>query len=296
MRRLPVTRYFFNSTPSVNLLDKFLRRRQADDAEMSFLEHLEELRWHLLRALLAVVLLAVFLFLNKKLLFDTILLGPSREDFWTFRQLCRLAAVTGLSGLCMNDFSFSLTNIQLAAQFMIHLKAAFMLGVVLAFPYVLWEIWRFVEPGLYAHERQATTGVVLAGSVLFYAGVLFAYFLVVPFTVVFLGSYQVSETVANQINLSSYIGTVTGLCFATGLMFEFPMVIYILARLGVATHELLAEYRKVAVVVVLLLAAIITPSPDVFSQVLVAVPLYGMYEIGIILSRRVSKGEETAAP
>ncbi|MCS6990542.1 MAG: twin-arginine translocase subunit TatC [Chitinophagales bacterium] len=276
----------------MKLLDKFLRRRTAADAEMSFLEHLEELRWHLLRSLMAVVLLAVFFFVNKKLLFDVILLGPQREDFWTFRQMCRLAEATGIKALCIKDFSFTLTNIQLAAQFMVHLKAAFILGVVLSFPYVLWEVWRFVEPGLYPREKRAASGVVLMGSVLFYCGVLFAYFLVVPFTVLFLGEYQVSSEIANQINLSSYIGTVTGLCFATGLMFEFPMVIYVLARLGLATHELLAEYRKIAVVVVLLLAAMITPSPDIFSQMLVALPLYGLYEVGIIISRRVSRMEE----
>ncbi|MCS6916291.1 MAG: twin-arginine translocase subunit TatC [Chitinophagales bacterium] len=275
----------------MNLLDKFLRRRTSAEAEMSFLEHLEELRWHLLRSLMAVLALAVFFFINKRLLFDVILLGPQREEFWTFRQMCRLAHATGLSGLCVKDFSFTLTNIQLAAQFMIHLKAAFVLGLVLSFPYVLWELWRFVEPALYPSERRAASGVVLMGSLLFYGGVLFAYFLVVPFTVLFLGEYQVSSAIANQINLSSYIGTVTGLCFATGLMFEFPMVIYVLARIGVATHELLAEYRRVAVVVVLLLAAMITPSPDIFSQLLVALPLYGLYEVGIIISRRVSRME-----
>ncbi len=255
---------------------------------MSFLDHLEELRWHVLRALLAIVGAAIFFFLNKTLLFDVILLAPQRPDFWSFRQVCRLGKALGVPGFCIEDFGFSLTNIQLAAQFMIHLKTAFVMGLVVAFPYVLWEVWRFVAPGLYAHEKKAASGIVFFGSLSFYLGVLFGYFLISPFTVIFLGTYQVSSDVPNQINLASYIDTIVGLCFATGLMFEFPLVIYFLARIGIATHDLLAQYRKIAVVVVLLLAAMITPSPDLFSQLLVAMPLYGLYEFGILLSRRFS--------
>lgn len=269
-------------------LDTFINRR-GGEAEMSFLEHLEELRWHLIRSLIAVLVIAVVFFLNKGFLFDQILLAPKHPEFWTYRQMCRLGDLLKMPGFCIQDFNFSITNIDLSAQFMIHLKTAFTLGLMLAFPYVLWEFWRFISPALLEKEKSAASGIVLAGSLLFYVGVLFGYYLIVPFTVIFLGTYQVSAEVSNQINLSSYIETVTGLGFACGLVFEFPLVIYFLATIGLATHEFLSQYRKVAIVFILFVGAIITPSPDMFSQTLVSLPLYGLFEIGIVISKRVSK-------
>ncbi len=259
---------------------------------MSFLDHLEELRWHIFRALVAILSVAIVLFINKSFLFDTILLAPKRSDFWTFKQMCSLGNKLHLPGLCVGDFSFSITNIDMSAQFMIHLQTAFTVGLVFVFPYLLWELWKFLSPALHAEEKSAATGIVLAGSLLFYIGVLFGFYFIVPFTVVFLGTYQVSAEVANQINLSSYIETITGLCLACGLVFEFPLIIYFLAKIGLATHEFLAQYRKVALVIILLLSAMITPSPDMFSQTLVAIPLYGLFEIGIIISKRVSINKE----
>jgi sec-independent protein translocase protein TatC len=276
----------------VSLLDGFIQRRGGKEAEMSFLDHLEELRWHIIRSLAVILVIAVIFFVDKKFLFDGIILAPKHEGFWTYRMMCQLGDLVHISGLCVTNFSFTITNIDLSAQFMIHLKTAFTLGLVLGFPYILWEFWRFISPALYDQEKSAASGVVLVGSLLFYIGTLFGYYFIVPFTVIFLGTYQVSAEVANQINLSSYIETVTGLCFACGLVFEFPLVIYFLAKIGLATHGILAQYRKVAVVVILLIAAMITPSPDMFSQTLVAVPLYGLYEIGIIISKRVSRQKE----
>jgi sec-independent protein translocase protein TatC len=272
----------------VGWLDIFINRRSGE-AEMSFLEHLEELRWHLIRSLIAILIVAVVFFLNKGFLFDQIILAPKHPDFWTYRQMCRLGNFLHMQGFCIQDFNFSITNIDLSAQFMIHLKTAFTMGLMVAFPYVLWEFWRFISPALLEKEKSAASGIVLAGSLLFYLGVLFGYYLIVPFTVIFLGTYQVSAEVSNQINLSSYIETVTGLGFACGLVFEFPLVIYFLATIGLATHEFLSQYRRVAIVIILFVAAIITPSPDMFSQTLVSLPLYGLFEIGIIISKRVSK-------
>ncbi len=274
-------------------LDIFIKRRDGgSEAEMSFLEHLEELRWHLFRSLLAIVIVGVVFFLNKSFLFDGIILAPKHPEFWTYRVMCQLADRFQIPGLCIHDFNFSITNIDLSAQFMIHLKTSFTMGLMLAFPYVLWEFWRFISPALLDKEKGAASGIVLAGSLLFYAGVLFGYYLIVPFTVMFLGTYQVSAEVSNQINLSSYIETVTGLGFACGLVFEFPLIIFFLATIGLATHQFLSQYRKVAIVIILLVAAIITPSPDMFSQTLVAIPLYGLFEIGILISKRVTRKRE----
>ena len=269
-------------------LDIFINRRSGE-AEMSFLEHLEELRWHIIRSLIAIVAVAIVFFLNKSFLFDKIILAPKHPDFWTYRQMCRLGDLLNMPGLCIQGFNFSITNIDLSAQFMIHLQTAFTMGLMLAFPYVLWEFRRFISPALHEKEKSAASGIVLAGSLLFYVGVLFGYYMIIPFTVFFLGTYQVSAEVSNQINLSSYIEMVTGLGFACGLVFEFPLVIYFLATIGLATHEFLSQYRKLAIVIILFVAAIITPSPDMFSQTLVALPLYGLFEIGIVISKRVSK-------
>jgi len=277
----------------LGFLDLFIKRRDGgNEKEMSFLEHLEELRWHIFRSLIAILSVAVVLFLNKSFLFDKIILAPKHPEFWTYREMCRLGDFLHMPGFCMHDFGFTVMNIDLSAQFMIHLKTSFTLGLVAAFPYVLWEFWRFISPALLEKEKSAASGIVLAGSLLFYTGVLFGYYLIVPFTVVFLGTYQVSAEVTNQINLSSYIETVTGLGFACGLMFEFPLVIYFLATVGLATHEFLSRYRKVAIVIILLLAAVITPSPDMFSQTIVALPLYGLFEMGIVISKRVSRRRE----
>lgn len=272
--------------------DGFLQRRGGSEAEMSFLEHLEELRWHIIRSLLAIVTIGVILFLNKSFIFDQIILAPKNPQFWTYRIMCQLGDFLHLKGLCTTEISFTITNIDLSAPFMIHLQIAFVLGLVFSFPYIFWEFWRFVKPALFEGEQKQASGAVIAASLLFYLGVLFGYYLIVPFTVNFLGGYQVSDEVKNNINLSSYIDTVTGLSFSCGLVFEFPLLIYFLAKVGLTTHELLAQYRKIALVVILLIAAVITPSPDMFSQTLVAVPLYGLFEIGIVISRSVAKNKE----
>ncbi len=276
-------------------LDGFIQRRGGSDAEMSFLEHLEELRWHIIRSLLAIIIVGIVLFLNKSFVFDQVILAPKNPQFWTYRMMCQLGELLHWKGLCTTDISFTLTNIDLSAPFMIHLQIAFVLGLVFTFPYIFWEFWRFVKPALFEGEQRQAGGAVLAASLLFYLGVLFGYYLIVPFTVNFLGSYQVSAEVKNNINLSSYIDTVTGLSFSCGLVFEFPLLIYFLAKVGLTTHELLSQYRKMALVVILLVAAVITPSPDMFSQTLVAVPLYGLFEIGIIISRKVAISKKLAA-
>lgn len=279
----------------MGLLDGFLKRRGASEAEMSFLEHLEELRWHILRSLVAIVIAGAAIFIKTTFIFDQIIFAPKKPDFWTFRMMCRLADLVHISGLCVGDFTVDVKNIDMSGQFMISLQNAFTLGLVVTFPYVLWQLWKFLSPALYEQERKRVSGVVIAGSLLFYLGVIFGYYLIVPFTVYFLGTYQVSAEVPNQINLSSYMETVTGLSFACGLVFEFPLVIYLLAIIGLATHELLSQYRKYAFVIILFIAAIITPSPDMISQTLVAVPLFGLYEVGILISRRVAKRREAKA-
>lgn len=258
------------------------------EKEMSFWDHLDELRGHLFRSVIAVFALAVVAFLNRNILFDEIILAPREPDFWTNQMLCRLSELLNVPALCLPELSMEIININLSGQFLTHMYISLAAGFVLAVPYVIWEIFRFVEPAMYDTERRYARGAVVVVSLLFLLGVVFSYFLIVPLTISFLGGYQVSGQVANQITLSSYISTVVSVSFAVGLVFELPVLIYFLARLGVVTSAWMRKNRRIMVVAVLVLSAIITP-PDVFSQIMVAIPLLLLYEISIGIARRVEK-------
>ncbi|MBL7891453.1 MAG: twin-arginine translocase subunit TatC [Bacteroidia bacterium] len=264
--------------------------KNSPNAEMSFLDHLEALRWHLVRSAIAVVTLGVTLFFMKDLVFDTIILGPKHTDFLTYRLMCRFSHFIGAGeNLCINTIPFSLINTELAGQFTMHMWIAFVGGLIIAFPYILWEIWRFIKPALNDKERNSTSGFVFFASILFLTGVLFSYYMIVPLTINFLGSYQVSTEISNTITMDSYISTVTTLTLATGLVFELPIVVYFLTRFGILSAAFMRQYRKHAAVVILIVAAVITPSPDISSQLLVAIPLYILYEASIFVSRYVER-------
>ncbi|MCC6691564.1 MAG: twin-arginine translocase subunit TatC [Bacteroidia bacterium] len=257
-------------------------------AEMSFLDHLEALRWHLVRSAIAVVALAITLFFMKAFVFDVIVLGPKHPDFLTYRLLCRFSHFIGAgNNLCINSIPFSLINTDLSGQFTMHMWIAFVGGLIIAFPYILWEIWRFVKPALNEKERSNTRGFVFFATILFLTGVSFSYFMIVPLTINFLGSYQVSSEIANTITMDSYISTVTTLTLATGIVFELPIVVYFLTRFGIISPAFMRQYRKHASVVILIIGAVITPSPDISSQLLVSIPLYLLYEASIFVSKYV---------
>jgi sec-independent protein translocase protein TatC len=253
---------------------------------MSFLEHLEVLRWHLVRSAIAVVVGATVAFVNKAFIFDTVIFGPRHSDFPTYRFLCALSDKLHLD-LCIRDFSFNIISVAMAGQFTMHMWVAFIAGLVIAFPYIAWEIWRFIRPALTSREKKYSRGAVFFMSLLFFIGVLFGYYLIAPMSINFLGSYSVSPQVTNQININSYISTITFLTFATGIVFELPVVVYFLSRVGIVTPKFMRAYRKHAMVVILIVAAVITPSPDVTSQLLVAFPLFILYEISIFVSAYV---------
>ncbi|MCC6252464.1 MAG: twin-arginine translocase subunit TatC [Bacteroidia bacterium] len=263
---------------------------EKDKAEMSFLEHLEALRWHLMRSVIVVVLAAIVLFFYREIVFDYFLFAPKHPDFWTYRQLCRLSEYLNLGdSLCIKDMPFDLINTQLSGQFTMHIWVSFVAGFILAAPYVLWELWRFVKPALHDKEKKYSRGVVFYSSILFFLGVLFGYYVIVPLSVNFLGTYQVSSDVKNMIAMDSFISTVTTITFATGLVFELPIVVYFLTQIGIMTPQFMRTYRKHATVVILIVAAVITPSPDITSQLLVAFPLYLLYELSIFVSMYVVK-------
>ena len=260
--------------------------------EMSFLEHLEVFRWHLVRSVFAVLFFAVIAFIFKGIVFDGILLAPKNPDFPTYKMLCFLSQKMGMGdALCMDELPFILMNISMSGQFSTHIMTSIVAGFVVAFPYVFWEMWRFISPALHDDESNVAKGVVFFSSTLFLLGVLFGYYVVSPLSVHFLGSYQVSQTVANQISLSSFISTVTTVCLANGVVFELPILVYFLTKIGLLTPEFMRTYRKHALVLTLIFSAIITP-PDVTSQILVALPLMGLYAISIKISARVLRKQE----
>jgi len=261
------------------------------EKEMSFLDHLEELRWHLVRALIAVVVLAVAAFARPDIVFDRILLGPSKASFVTYRALCRLGDQLGWDGLCIKELTFHIQNRTMAGQFTTHIWISILTGLILAFPYIFWEIWRFIRPALRAQELRLTRGAVAFVSILFAAGVSFGYFILAPMTINFLTNYQISDAgpVENSIDLSNYISTLTTLVLACGLMFQLPSIIIVLTRAGIVSPNLLRMYRKHAFIVILIIAGLLTPSPDMFSQLLLGMPLYVLFEFSIILSARAHK-------
>ncbi len=255
---------------------------------MSFLDHLGELRWHLVRSSIAVFFFAVVAFLSKEVIFDVIIFGPKQMDFPTYTFFCWLSSYVGGNVFCFDEMPFELLNMRMSGQFQMHLWVSLVAGVIIAFPYVFWEIWRFIQPGLHESERKNSRGVILFTTILFLLGVLFGYYVIVPLSVQFLGTYTVSSEIFNRIDLTSYISMVSSVTLATGILFQLPIAVYFLSKLGVVTPDLLKTYRRHAIVGILLLSAIITP-PDIASQILVTFPVLILYQISIGVSRRSIK-------
>ena len=264
---------------------------KTTEGEMSFLEHLEVMRWHLLRSIAAIVILALVAFVFKEIVFDKIILAPKEPPFPTNRWLCQLGEILGLERICINQNPFTLQTVKMAEQFSMHIIVSLVAGIVVAFPYIFWEFWRFIIPALYDKERNTARGAVFFTSLLFILGVLFGYYIISPLSVNFLGNYKVSESVISAPTLRSYVQTITSVVLAAGLVFQLPILVYFLSKAGLVTPDFLKRYRRHSLVVIVTLSAIITP-PDVFSQVLVALPLMVLYEIGIAISRRIMKEQD----
>lgn len=263
--------------------------------EMTFIQHLEVLRFHLMRSAIAILVFTVLAFINKRFLFDTVIFGPKQADFFTFRKLCEFseyisAKFPGLISnpdlLCIGGDFPPLQNIDMAGQFTSHIMVSMIAGFVVAFPYILWEMWRFIKPGLEENESKYARGIVFWASLLFITGVLFGYYLIAPLSVNFFFTYSISSEVQTLPTLSTYVSTVTGVVLAAGVVFELPLIVYFLSKVGILSPDLLRNYRRHFVVAALFLSAIITP-PDLFSQVLVTIPLIFLYEISIRISARV---------
>ncbi len=267
---------------------------QPEGKEMSFLDHLEELRWHLIRAVIAIFIFSIAAFISVDFVFNTVIFGPAKVDFWTFRMLCKLGDLVHSPALCIETLDFKLQSRQMTGQFTMHITSSFVIGLIVAFPYVFWEFWRFVSPGLQMTEKSISRGAVFSVTVLFTLGVMFGYFIMAPLAVSFLSGYHVSDLVHNEFDITSYISTLSSLVLGSGLLFQLPIVVYFLSKIGIVTPTLMRSYRKHAIVVILILGAVFTP-PDPLSQILISLPLFGLYQFSIFISAFVHKKAERLA-
>ena len=265
-----------------------LDQYQEEEEGMSFLDHLEALRWHLLRAVTAVLIFTVVAFIAKDFVFGVLILGPSKVDFLTYRVLCELGNFLGIPALCINELPFTLQSRQMTGQFSMHMTASMVVGLIAAFPYLFYEVWKFISPGLYAQERNAARGAVFFVSFLFLSGASFGYFVLSPLSINFLANYQLDSTIANEFDITSYVSTLSMLVLASAIMFQLPVVVYFLSMSGLVTSKMLQSYRRHSIVVILIVSAIITP-PDVISQMLIAMPILVLYEVGIVIAKRLEK-------
>lgn len=257
--------------------------------EMSFFEHIEVLRWHLLRALLSILVITVIVFVLKDFVFQTVILGPTSPDFITYKLFCEY-----LPQFCFYPQHLQIITRDIQEQFISHITVSLWLGFIVSFPYILWELWRFIKPGLYKKEIKAAKGMVFICSLLFLSGISFGYFIIAPVAITFLSTYSVSPEIANTTTLAALVDSITMFTLPVGLIFETPIILYFLAKIGLISASYLTQYRKHALVVIIIVAAVITPGPDVFSQMLVATPLYLLYEVSIIVVKRIDKEKADA--
>lgn len=271
----------------------------SEEKEMSFLDHLEELRWHLVRSAFAIMIFMILAFIYMPWIFENIIFAPSRVTFPTFTWLCRLGELTGAQeALCAKPFEFKIQSRYMTGQFTMQFLAAFVVGFIISFPYVFWEIWRFIKPGLHLNEAKNSRGAVFAVTFLFLLGVLFGYFILVPMMTWFFATYTLSSQISNEFDITSFVSTFIALVFGSGLLFQLPVVVYFMTKIGILTPQFMRTYRKHAFIIILVIGAIVTP-PDPLSQMLISLPLFLLYEISIFISayvmRQRRKEEERTA-
>ena len=256
---------------------------------MSFFGHLEALRWHLMRSAFAVVFFAIVAFCNYTFIFQKVIMGPFDPNFWSYKMMCYLGTLFHLDGFCITKINGILISNEVGGQFMLQLNSSLLIGVICAIPYVLFEIWRFIKPALLENERKAASNFVLYASTLFIVGILFGYYILAPESVAFLAGYTVSPEIHNQFTVASYLSIVATVTLLTGIVFELPIFIYILASIGILTASFMRKTRRYAIIIIMIVGALISPSPDILTTTLATVPLLVLYEVGILVAAVVEK-------
>ncbi|RNC86905.1 MAG: twin-arginine translocase subunit TatC [Winogradskyella sp.] len=260
--------------------------------EMSFLDHLEDLRWHLIRCTVAVLIFGIVAFCFPYVLFDLIIFAPTEMNFQTYEWLCYMSQSLGINDttFCADRLPFDMQSRQVGSQFSARIWTSIYAGFIIAFPYIIYQLWKFISPGLKPNERKYSRGFIIVSSLLFFIGVLFGYYVITPLTINFLANESISDRIFNDFDFGSVISVVRSSSLASGLMFQLPIVIYFLTKVGLVTPKILKKYRKFALVIVLIISAVITP-PDLTSQVIVAVPILILYQVSIFISRIVVRNQ-----
>jgi len=271
------------------LIDTIKNKGKNLEAEMSFFDHLEVLRWHLIRSAIAVAVFMVLAFSFYDFIFDDIIMGPKSPNFLTYRAMCKIAEWLNTPDFCVTEVPGTIINTQMAGQFILQINSSLIIAVLLGFPYLLYEVWLFVKPALTEVERKSSSGFVFYASILFLLGVLFGYFVVVPLAMNFLANYSISDSISNTITIDNYLSFVATLTLGCGIVFELPIIIFILSKLGIMTPQFMRKSRQYAVIIILLIAAVITPTPDVITMLTVSFPMFLLYEVSIIVAARVQK-------
>lgn len=264
------------------------------EAEMSFFDHLEVLRWHLIRAAIAVGVFMIIAFSFYDFIFDDLIMGPKSPDFWTYRMMCKLGDIFNMPGFCVTELPITIINTQMAGQFITQINSSLLIAVMMGFPYLLYEVWLFVKPALTDIERKSASGFVFYATLLFMLGVLFGYYIVVPLSVNFLANYSISDDITNTITISSYLSFVSTLTLGCGVVFELPIVIFVLSKLGIMTPEFMRASRRYAIIIILIIAAMITPTADIITMLTVSAPMFLLYEVSILVSARVNRARQRA--
>ena len=280
---------------SENLIQAIKDKGKSIEAEMSFFDHLEVLRWHLVRSSIAIVIFTGFAWSFYDFIFDKIIMGPKNPDFWTYRLMCRLGEKYNLGpDFCITSIPFNIMNTEMAGQFTLQLNSSLLIGIILGVPYLLYEVWRFVKPGLTDLEKKSATGFTFYATFLFAIGILFGYYIMSPLSISFLANYTVSDIIENNITIDSYLSTVATLTIGSGLIFELPILIFVLSKIGIMTPAFMRASRRYSTVLILIISAVVTPTPDLISMFTVSFPLFLLYEISIWISASVEKKRQKA--
>jgi sec-independent protein translocase protein TatC len=274
------------------IVDAIKGKAKNIEGEMSFFDHLEVLRWHLIRAAVAVIVFSGVAFYFFDDIWQKVIMGPKQASFLTYRFMCYMGQLLHSDGMCITSIPGKIQNTEMAGQFSLQINAALIIGITLGFPYLLWEIWSFVKPALLEKERKAASGFVFFASVLFFSGVLFGYFVVAPLSIHFLTNYQISPDIENIFTIDSYVTSVATLTLVSGIVFQLPIVIFILATIGIITDKFMREKRRYAIIIILIVAMLVTPTPDVTTMLVISMPLFGLYEISIGVAKRVVKRKQ----
>lgn len=274
---------------SKKLIEAIKEKGKNLETEMSFFEHLEVLRWHIIRSVIAICIFAILAFTFYDFVFNDIIMGPKKLDFWTYRMMCKVGALLNIEGFCVDKIRFNLISTELTGQFMLQINSCLLMALAMGFPYLLFEVWLFIKPALTETEIKSARGFVFYATLLFALGALFGYYVVVPLSINFLANFELSNEITNQITIDNYLSTLATLTVGCGVVFLLPILIFILSKLGLMTPAFLRASRQYAAVIILILAAVITPSADVVTMLTVAAPMFILYELSIMVSANVKK-------